>query len=64
MKFRSNTLYNKSLSAILAAIEVYNKPNFFYREETFAILATNRWELLLKARILQLDRNRVSVILV
>jgi hypothetical protein len=34
---------------MLSAIEIYNKPNFSYREETFAILAVNAWELLLKA---------------
>ena len=57
MKSRSRTLYDKSLSAMLAAIEVYNKPDFFYREETFAILAINGWELLLKARIAPLKRG-------
>lgn len=34
---------------MLAAIEIYNKPNIEYREDTFAILAVNAWELLLKA---------------
>jgi hypothetical protein len=48
---------------MLAAIEIYNKPDFLYREETFAILAINGWELLLKSRILQLDRNRISAII-
>lgn len=48
---------------MLAAVEIYNKPNFAYREESFAILAVNAWELLLKARILQLDRNRVAALL-
>lgn len=47
---------------MLAAIETYNKPNFFYREETFSILAINSWELLLKARILQLENNKLSSI--
>lgn len=37
---------------MLAAIEIYNKPDFRYREETFAILALNAWELLLKAVVL------------
>lgn len=64
MKARSRILAEKSLDAMLAAIEVYNKPNFGYREETFAILAVNAWELLLKARILQLSKNRVASILV
>ena len=48
---------------MLAAIEVYNKPSFSYREESFAILAINAWELLLKARVLQLAGNKVSSIL-
>ena len=46
-------LAQKALAASLAAIEIYNKPNFSYREETFAILMINAWELLLKARIVQ-----------
>ncbi len=62
MKSRSRIFYDKSLSAMLAAIEIYNKPDFFYREEAFSILAINGWELLFKARILQLDRNRISAI--
>lgn len=36
---------------MLAAIEIFNKPKFEYREEAFAILAVNAWELLLKAKI-------------
>lgn len=35
------SLLDKSLSSILAAIEIYNKPNFLYREEAFAILSVN-----------------------
>ena len=38
---------------MLSAIEIYNKPNFNYREETFAILSVNSWELLLKAILLK-----------
>lgn len=63
MKSRSHQLLNRSLSAILSAIEIYNKPLFEYREELFAILVINAWELLLKARILQIDQNRLSSIL-
>jgi hypothetical protein len=40
----------KSVHAAITAIEVYNKPNFAYREEAFTILMTNAWELLLKAK--------------
>lgn len=38
---------------MLSAIEIYNKPDFNYREETFSILAVNAWELLFKARLLK-----------
>lgn len=44
-------LLDKSMDSMLSAIEIYNKPNFNYREETFAVLAINAWELLLKAYI-------------
>ncbi len=63
MKSRALCLVDKSLAAMLAAMEVYNKPDFSYREETFAVLAINAWELLLKARVLQLANNRLSAIL-
>ena len=43
------SLIDKSIGSMLPAIEIYNKPDFKYREETFAILAINSWELLLKA---------------
>ena len=43
------SLIDKSIGSMLSAIEIYNKPDFKYREETFAILAINSWELLLKA---------------
>ena len=49
-------LLDKPIASMLSAIEVYNKPNFQYREETFAILAVNAWELLLKAIILRQNR--------
>ena len=47
MKARSQELVDKSIAAMVSAIEVYNKPDFKYREETFSILAINAWELLL-----------------
>lgn len=43
------SLLDKSIASMLAAIEIYNKPNFAYREDSFAILCVNAWELLLKA---------------
>ncbi len=44
---------------MISAIEIYNKPDFKYREETFAILAINAWELLLKARWLKDNSNKI-----
>ena len=56
-------LYAKSEAALLAAIEIYNKPNFLYREELFAILIVNAWELFLKAKILKINNNKLNTIL-
>ena len=42
---------------MLSSIEAYNRPTFAYREETFAILALNAWELLLKAKLLSESGN-------
>lgn len=50
MKSKAQELADKSVAAMMSAIEVYNKPDFKYREETFAILAINAWELLLKGK--------------
>jgi hypothetical protein len=46
----STDLAQKSVQAAISAIEIYNKPNFSYREEAFALLMSNAWELLLKAK--------------
>jgi hypothetical protein len=45
-------LLENAIAAALSAIEVYNKPDFKYRESTFTILMVNAWELLLKAKLL------------
>lgn len=42
-------LLGNSKAAMVAAIEIYNKPNFRYRDECVVILLLNAWELLLKA---------------
>ena len=60
MKSRSKELLDRAISAMVAAIEIYNKPGFPYRTESFAILAINGWELLLKAKWLADNRNRGS----
>lgn len=44
---------------MIAAIEIYNKPDFMYRGETFSILAINSWELLLKAKYLKDNYNKM-----
>ena len=54
---RSSRLLKAAEAALISSIEIYNKPAFAYREETFAILALNAWELLLKARLLDLKKN-------
>jgi hypothetical protein len=53
----SARLLQNAEAALISAIEIYNKPAFAYREETFAILALNAWELLLKAKLLQVEKN-------
>jgi hypothetical protein len=58
MKSRSKELLERALAATVAAIEVYNKPDFLYREETFTVLAVNGWELLLKAKWLANNKNQ------
>jgi len=55
---------DKSIGAALSAIEVYNKPDFKYREETFAILMINAWELLLKAKIIKENKRDLRPIYV
>ncbi len=60
MKSRCNEILDKSIAAMIAAIEIYNKPDFKYREETFTILAVNSWELLLKTKWLQIHGNKVT----
>jgi len=60
MKARARELLDRAIAAMVAAIDVYNKPDFPYRAESFTILALNAWELLLKARWLALHRNRLS----
>ncbi|MCE9585258.1 DUF3644 domain-containing protein [Candidatus Nomurabacteria bacterium] len=55
-------LLDKSVASIISAIEIYNKPDFAYREEIFSILLVNAWELLLKAKVLKDNKNKVSSI--
>jgi hypothetical protein len=51
-------LRDNAVSALMAAIEIYNKPRMAYRSECFVILLGNAWELILKA-ILSKNRKRI-----
>src|SRR5437763_8250586 len=57
---RSIRLLRNAEGALISSIEIYNKPTFAYREETFAILALNAWELLLKAKLLEINGNKLK----
>lgn len=64
MKSRSQELLDRAVAAMVAAVEIYNKPSFPYRVESFAILAINGWELLLKAKWLADHHNSVRSLFV
>lgn len=51
MRKLTRKLIEKSNDAFLLALELYNKLTVGYRPESFSLLFTNAWELLLKARI-------------
>jgi hypothetical protein len=61
-KARHNYLLESSVDACIAAVEVYNKPDFKHREESFAILMLNAWELLLKARVVKANKGDLKSI--
>jgi hypothetical protein len=50
MRARSKELLDRAVPAMVAAIDVYNKPDFSYRAKSSTILALNAWELLLEAK--------------
>jgi hypothetical protein len=54
-------LLNKSIDAYVLALETINRISVKYRIEAFAYLICNAWELLLKARIIELSRNRDAI---
>jgi hypothetical protein len=60
MRARCLELVDKSIAAMIASIEIYNKPDFRYREETFSVLSVNSWELLIKAYWLKQNSNKVK----
>lgn len=50
-------LCDNSRAAMLAAIEVYNKPQTTYREQVVTVLVVNAWELILKAALRKSRKN-------
>ena len=61
-KSKYSYLLEKSVNAGVSAIEIYNKPDFKYREESFSILMVNAWETLLKAKIVYDNNNDLKSI--
>jgi len=51
-------LLGNAKAAMMAAIEIYNKPAFRYPDECVVILLLNAWELILKAA---LSKNGKSI---
>ncbi|MCD6405460.1 MAG: DUF3644 domain-containing protein [Planctomycetes bacterium] len=51
-------LLGNAKAVLIAAIEIYNKPAFQYRDECFVILLLNAWELGLKALLF---KNKQSI---
>lgn len=49
---------DNSISAMLAAVEVYNKPRMTYRDEITVVMVVNEWELALKA-VLRQERQSI-----
>lgn len=50
-------LLNKSHESFLLALELFNKPTSGYRVESFCLLFSNAWELVLKANILETNNG-------
>lgn len=64
MAARSKMFAMRAAKAAVHAIAIYNQPHNAYREEAFSILVVNAWELLLKAKIIKDNRNRLESIYV
>ena len=62
MRSLSFRMAQKSVEAALSALEIYNKPICGYREESFAILMTNAYETLFKAKIISDNKEKINSI--
>lgn len=60
MKSKIDSIIEKSIASAVSAIEIYNKPDFKYREETFCILIINAWELILKAQKIKENKGNIK----
>lgn len=60
----STRIAKKSLNAAISALELYNKPDMKYREESFCILIVNAYELLFKAKIIRDNNCKINSIYV
>ena len=58
MRKLTKKLLKKSEDCFLLSLEVFNKPFSGYRTESFAILFTNSWELLLKAYMFEKSKGK------
>ena len=59
---RTTVMARCAREALLAAIEIYNKPKVEYREQTVSFLLVNAWEVLIKARIVQQNGGKIQSI--
>jgi len=62
MASRSKLFATAAAKAAVSAIALYNQPRNDYREDAFCILAVNAWELLLKAKIIKDNKNKIESI--
>ena len=58
----STKMARVAVAALLAAVEICNKPSFKYREQAFAILMVNAWETFIKARVIQQNGEKINSI--
>ena len=62
MRSLSFRMTQKAIEAALSALEIYNKPICGYREESFAILMTNAYETLFKAKLISENNEKINSI--
>ena len=50
-------LISKGIEAFILGLEIYNKPTILYRIEGFSFFIVNAWELILKARLIDIGES-------